>query len=92
MTETTWTPALEAELRYRVRKEYERQMRRQVSCGNKSQFSSPAEARAAKPKRTVRGVVTVYHCEFCRKWHLGSHVGRSLDGRPRNKDREVGYE
>ncbi len=71
---TTWSPALEAELRYLILLEYRRQQRVDAACRNKHGFHSPQLARESRPRRAMHGHVTVYRCEVCRLWHIGSHL------------------
>lgn len=69
-----WTPVLEAELRYRILLEYRRQQRVDAACSGKHGFRSPGLARESRPGRAMHGHVTVYRCEVCRLWHVGSHL------------------
>lgn len=76
-----WTPALEAELRYLIRREYRRQQRADASCRGKNGFQTAKHAHQAIPARAMHGHVTVYRCEVCHLWHVGSHLSpkRRLD-------------
>ncbi len=80
---TTWTPELEAELRTLVLIEWHKQQAREATCKGKDGFDTPQQARASKPRREIHGRITAYKCRVCRKWHIGSHVGKSRSGRPR---------
>lgn len=85
MSDTTWTPAMEAELRVLIRREYRAQQRRDAACRGKDKFSSPALARASMPRRHK---VMVYRCQHCHAWHLGSHLGTKQirERRPRETE------
>jgi len=87
MTPTGWTPALEAELRYLIRREYQRQLREDASCRGKHGFTTPKHAHESMPGRAMHGHVTVYHCQVCRLWHIGSHLSsKRSDRRPASDD------
>lgn len=78
-----WTPAMEAELRYLVRREYQHQQRVDAACRGKPAFTSSKAAHDSLPRRTVHGRVTVYRCDVCNKWHVGSHLSKATrDKRP----------
>ena len=79
---STLTPAMEAELRVLILREYRAQKARESACKGKDKFDTPQMARDSMPKRKIRGKITTYRCQVCRKWHIGSHVGRT-EGRPR---------
>lgn len=82
-----WTPALEAELRYLIRLEYRRQQREDASCRGKNGFQTAKHAHQAIPARAMHGHVTVYRCEVCRLWHIGSHLSSPRrDRRPASVD------
>lgn len=82
-----WTSALEAELRYLIRQEYRRQQRIDAACRGKHGFPSPQTARESRPGRAMHGHVTVYRCEVCRLWHIGSHLSSPRrDRRPASVD------
>ena len=82
-----WTPALEAELRYLIRREYARQQRVDAACSGKNGFQTPNHARESMPRRTMHGRVTVYHCQVCHLWHVGSHLSsKRRDRRPASTD------
>lgn len=79
---------MEAELRMLILREYRAQQARDVACKGKDPFDSPQQARDSMPRRTTNGRITTYRCKVCRKWHIGSYVGRSLDGRPKVAGRD----
>ena len=82
-----WTPALEAELRYLIQREYARQQRIDAACSGKHGFPTPKHARESMPGRAMHGHVTVYHCQVCRLWHIGSHLSpKRRDRRPVSDD------
>lgn len=79
---SAWTPAMEAELRMLVLREYRAQQARESACKGKDKFDTPQMDRDSMPRRTTHGKITTYRCKACRKWHIGSYVGRTA-GRPR---------
>lgn len=71
-TERAWTPALEAELRMLIRREYACQLQsiRQGKCAGKIGFDSVARANEVARRPGHEGM-SIYRCKFCNHWHLG---------------------
>lgn len=82
---TSWTPDLEAELRYLSSWYYHAvQVRKVVSCDGKAGFSTQGHAHSSRPKRDIHGSTTVYRCRFCGFWHVGSHLSpKKRDAKPK---------
>jgi len=70
----TWTPQLEAELRFLIVAEYRKNRRKryQAQCEGKHRFSSPSLAHQTMRHNDMQA----FKCKFCGSWHV-AHMDRN---------------
>lgn len=55
-------------------------------CLGKAKYADAGKARAAKRILPYGKTLTLYQCDYCREWHLGT-TNRTADGRAAKRTR-----
>lgn len=79
------TPADLAELKWRLRIAMATESRRKSQCEGKQAFDNRVTAGLAMRSVKMRDTCTIFRCDFCGHWHVGSQV----EGRKKEKAKRM---